>query len=181
MTDHKRWRHYRTEYGDWTLIEEGTDPVRYLLPHPSVFDPTWQVYPYDLSLPEVMVQSDGEENVHLEGIKSTRITPAPYESERWWIYRGEWRQNPARRMSWDREGIHALKGLAMGSTLLINLTGVPLWAILAAVTLMTYVFLRYEETEEAEIDDRAYRDINGWMMGFGPSAIGSLIAIGFLT
>lgn len=162
--------HYKSEYGDWHFITEGEDPVRVSISNSL-----------GLTLDAKLGPAETYRLSHLfNSYPSTRISPPPYESERFWIQNGEWRQNPARKMSWDREGIHAAKGAAIGASLLFNLIGIPLLPILALIAILAYVFIRYEETEESEIDDRAYRDIGGWLIGFMPAAFGSLLLIGLL-
>ena len=176
-----KWRHYRTEYGDWHLISEGENPQRFNLPDPRQFNREWAVYPFDLRLSDIsVVDANGEMKPWPEDVVSERITPPAYESTRFWIYHGEWRQNPARKWSVDREGIHAIEGAVMGALVLLNLVGIPLWAIGGLIGFALWSFLRYEETEEAEIDDRAYRDIFGWRLGFIPTAIASLGILAWL-
>ena len=177
----KTWHHYRSEQGDWYLTWEGEGADHVLMPAP---DSSEWVYPLRIDRETSPWQRQSiyhAEDWPEDFDSSARITAPDYESSRFWIENGEWRQSPQRGWQWDRQGAHALKGAALGAANLIHLTGVPLWAILAVVALGLHAFLRYEETEEDEIDDRAYRDIGGWLVGYLPTALGSLAVVGWLT
>ena len=110
-----------------------------------------------------------------------------YVPEKSWFFRGKyWREDPPRSWATDREGIHFVMGLGMILPIPLLLMfiawglgrlvdgagGMPAhyyWAIMAAwavaFVVVTHVFLRYEETEDDDIHDRAYRDIGGYMVG----------------
>ena len=82
---------------------------------------------------------------------------------------GQWRLDPVRKMSWDREGIHFLLGLFVWS---LPFACLPfgdifgLWALTAIVaTVATVLFIVYEISEGWRIYDWAYRDVGGYLVG----------------
>ena len=80
-----------------------------------------------------------------------------------------WRRAPARKLRWDREGIHALFGVP-GGALLVALAYVggtsadvaPILLGLGIVGIVSWLFIQYEVRESAKISDFAYRDILGY-------------------
>ena len=51
------------------------------------------------------------------------------------------------------------------------------WQLVALVPMLTYVFLRYEETEDDRINDHAYVDIGGFLIGASVGAVGWAVAL----
>ena len=88
----------------------------------------------------------------------------------------KWRRHPMREFSLDRQGIHLIGGglTAAGMWLFDGLELVGFWGI------VTWLFLRYEETEEQVIGDDAYVDIGGWFIGFAVAAAGFAAAMRWL-
>ena len=79
---------------------------------------------------------------------------------------GQWRLDPVRG-GLKRHYMHLVLGAFVGLWTLGVVLGEADWAhVLCAQAITTYLFLRYEETEDADIKDQAYRDIGGYLTGF---------------
>ena len=89
---------------------------------------------------------------------------------------GQRRLPAAHKWLFDRQGIHCLVGL-----LYATLIGVgwwfDVWELVALCIIGSYVFLRYEETEDKSINDHAYIDIGGYLVGFTIGGVGIAIAV----
>ena len=132
-------RYYKDrEYDQWCVISVGKKPVR-----------DWN---------EDSPGRLGREN---------RITSPPDGDPAWWYTGKRWRLEPARKMSWDREGIHAAFGLLLGCLLALALhTGIGVETVLRITAISVVLFLAYEITEGLRLRDWAYRDIGGFMVGW---------------
>ena len=93
-----------------------------------------------------------------------------------------WRKPPARKMRWDREGIHFVLGLFVGAILVAGRRGVvPLPFAITVVAVWAFLFVVYEISEGWRIKDMAYRDVGAALSGFLVSAgsdVGSEYFIG---
>lgn len=100
-----------------------------------------------------------------------RINPPPNQNPEWYIGDGlQWRKEPVRRPGFMREWLHGIVGAVTGGIPFVPLWLAPqVWPLVVFGALFTalgvWLFIRYEETEEAEIKDWAYRDIGGYMNG----------------
>lgn len=89
---------------------------------------------------------------------------------------GQWRLPAAHKWTFGRQGQHALLGLIPAGWLqvatMVNSVSALLVASLATA-IVTYTFIKYEWTEDERINDHAYVDIGGYLVGFivGTSAI----------
>lgn len=83
---------------------------------------------------------------------------------------GQKRLPAAHNWHWDRQGIHAALGFGFGLTLFLH------W-ILPLV--LSYLFVNYERSEDENINDFAYVDIAGFLIGFSLSAITTGLIIAF--
>lgn len=141
-------RYYQDpEYGDWVVITAGKNPLRTWYSDLAMLKGNWP----DLN-------------------RSHRIPKPPNSSPANWWNGKYWRQEPARRWAWDREGIHAVKGAINGLpvALALWLFADP-WVVFAMLALSALFFVRflaYEVTESNRIRDRAYRDLAGEMIAF---------------
>ena len=138
-------RYYKDrEYGDWVAVIVGKHPLR-----------TWYTDSYDLKRdwPDLT--------------RAHRITSPPDGDPAWWYTGKRWRLEPARKMTWDREGIHAAFGLMMGVLLALALhSGKGIETALSVNAIAFVLFLSYEITEGLRLKDWAYRDIGGAMAGW---------------
>ena len=80
-------------------------------------------------------------------------------------YWGQQRLSAKLPWRWDRQGQHAVAGflltlLMFGSALFIPPVIAGLWLLA-----LTYAFIQYEVTETEDINDWAWPDIKGWMIG----------------
>ena len=134
-------------YGDWIIIPKGKNPVREF---------TYFTEEKYLLSSTSMTKRD-------------RIPPPPKSSYSLWWNGKYWREEPARTMAWDREGIHAGKGLLNGSpvALALVLGFIPgIWVAMALSALFFGRFAIYELSEDSDIRDRPYRDFAGEMVAF---------------
>ena len=134
------WGYYQDrDYGDWIAITAGKNPKRTWLP------------------------GNPDEQIEM------RIPPPPSSAQAYWWNGKHWRQEPQRGISWDRQGIHALKGILVGFpvALALWLDFLPgIWVSLVVSALIYRRFEVYETTEDAAIRDRSYKDFAGEMIGF---------------
>ena len=140
-------RYYRdSEYGDWVIVTEGKNPLRQY---------------------GIICDEDFFLGTRPDLGKEDRISSPPNGNPDWWFTGRAWRREPARKMSLDREGIHAAKGLLMGlmvgAALIVD---AGIWVALAISALVWIRFLAYEVTEGMRIRDWAYRDLGGELIGF---------------
>ena len=77
---------------------------------------------------------------------------------------GQRRLPAAHKWLFDRQGIHCLIGML--NTALIGVGWwFGSWEVVALCLVSVYVFLRYEESEDKTINDHAYIDIGGYLVG----------------
>ena len=98
----------------------------------------------------------------------TRINPPPDSGPAWWWTGKQWRKNPPRKPSIDREGIHLLIGLFFAALPWIAQDfgfTLAFWGLMAVQGMAIVLFLAYEITEGWRIKDWAYRDIGGFFIG----------------
>ena len=115
-------------------------------------------------------------------VKYERIPPPPDVSSTWYFDGNRyWRKEPARKPSLWREGIHALVPFPNVVLAFLAFWLMPAaWPLVAFAALFSFigawVFIRYEETEEKVIRDRAYRDLGGYKTGLAVSSALCLLA-----
>ena len=87
----------------------------------------------------------------------------------------KWRRPAARKFMVDRQGIHIVLGAVVALPLVLLGVAEKFWlddvgpialGWIWAATVVTHLFLRYEEVEAKEISDDAYIDIGGFLGGF---------------
>lgn len=111
-----------------------------------------------------------------------RTNPPPNHNPAWYIGAAlQWRKEPVRRLGFMREWLHAAVGFATGVIPFIPLWLAPqVWPLVVFGGLFTalgvHLFLRYEEVEEIEIKDWAYRDIGGYANGLAIASGGCAVA-----
>ena len=136
-----------------------------------------------------------------EAQRPERIGSPPTSNPNWYWNGKHWRMEPSRGLSFWREGMHGILGALVGLMLALSVSPalvswyarieitLTMWGAIGGVVitavsvaaLITWLFLRYEETEEAEIRDWAYRDIGGYMAGI--TMVGMLsvaVMVGFI-
>ena len=98
--------------------------------------------------------------------KKTAPFAAPPSGNKNWFRGsfGQWRLPAAHKWQFGRQGIHALLGAWVGGLLLAGIF--THWGLIAAATVITWLFCRYEVVEDARIRDFAYVDIGGYLVGF---------------
>ena len=142
------YRYYKDkEYRDWILITEGTKPER--------------TYFKDfITLARSVDLTDVE-----------RINSPDDSNPEWYIDEKtrHWRREPPRKPSLMREIIHIVPGAFTGALLWV---GSP--EFIAAAVILLIGFLAYEITEGFRIKDLAYRDIHGFLFGFGAVMLAKL-------
>ena len=92
-------------------------------------------------------------------------------------YKGYWGQkrlSAALPWRWDRQGQHGLVGFAItlaafAVALVVDPVFVGLWFVA-----LVYAFIQYEVTETGDINDWAWPDIYGWMLGTVAAAPGGI-------
>ena len=106
-----------------------------------------------------------------------RINPPRDSNPNWWWTGEGWRKEPHRGFSIDREGIHAVYGGLVGALpwatgIVALVAGASLLVVFLAVltgAVISYsfdqVFTFYEDTEDDDLADRAYRDVAGYQVG----------------
>ena len=99
-------------------------------------------------------------------------------------YTGRRRRKAWKTWVWDRQGTHAGFGGVIGLTWLVPLLAGNIWLILALIasvavfqTIATVVFLTYEITEGWRIQDQAYVDIGGFLLGYCLSSVPVIILL----
>lgn len=90
---------------------------------------------------------------------------------------GQIRLPAVHKWAFDRQGIHAILGLLIGSILPLTYATNPdfLLEAVGVVAILTYIFINYERSENVSINDYAYVDINGYFIGMVPP-VAALIA-----
>ena len=85
----------------------------------------------------------------------------------WYEGRAGQRRRKPRPFYWDRAGIHAAFGLFVAACLCWTaaLSFEALYAGLALAALVTFVFWRYEVSEDDAVNDERYSDIGGYLVG----------------
>ena len=105
-----------------------------------------------------------EMNEWLAAPRSPKAAP-PSGNKNWFRGSfGQWRLPAAHKWQFGRQGIHALLGAWVGGLLLAGIF--THWGLIAAATVITWLFCRYEVVEDARIRDFAYVDIGGYLVGF---------------
>ena len=90
---------------------------------------------------------------------------------------GQRRLPAASKWLFDRQGIHCIIGLVYSAFIGIA-WWFDAWELIALCAIGSYVFLRYEETEDRVINDYAYVDIGGFLLGLTLGGIGiAVIAV----
>ena len=96
------------------------------------------------------------------------------------VYRGragQLRRKP-RAFYWDRAGIHAIVGAAVAGSVIGAAIGSRMhvaFLAFAAACLITFVFWRYEVSEDEAVNDERYSDIGGYLVGLFPMLPGLAI------
>ena len=88
---------------------------------------------------------------------------------------GQRRLPAAHKWLFDRQGIHCLVGLLYAALIGIG-WWFDVWELVVLCVVGAYVFLRYEETEDESINDYAYVDIGGFLVGLSVGGVGLAIA-----
>ena len=113
------------------------------------------------------------------------INPPPDDNPSWFISPDSltWRR-AATHGGLQRFWMHAALGLFVGAIpptawwfVHMSLTTVAL----VGAALVTWCFLRYEETEGQRIRDHAYRDIGGYLNGLVVGGLGGVLVVGILS
>ena len=88
---------------------------------------------------------------------------------------GQRRLPAAHKWLFDRQGVHCLIGLLYAALIGVG-WWLGVWELVALVIVGGYVFLRYEETEDKVINDHAYVDIGGFLVGLTLGGVGLAVA-----
>ena len=178
----KHWYYRDPDYGDayapWVVITEGTNPTR-----------RWQTCePSELRChcEHVTCFVFGSPTIDIG--RDCRINPPDDSNPDWWFTGRQWRKEPPRKPSVDREIMHAIPGVLVGALpwpFLVIALGMDnvhpaVWAVvgvLAVVEVLWFArFLAYEVTEGLRIKDWAFRDLAGEKIGWLTSTLGGTAA-----
>ena len=83
----------------------------------------------------------------------------------------------------DRQVAHIPVGLIISwlvSLWPLDLSGAVLWGARLTAILLFAGFILYEVTEDQEINDQAYRDIQGFVIGLGVGAVVQVLLTAFV-
>ena len=83
----------------------------------------------------------------------------------------------------DRQVAHIPVGLAISWLVFLwplDLSGAVLWGARLTAILLFAGFILYEITEDQEINDQAYRDIQGFVIGLGVGAVAQVLLTAFV-
>lgn len=100
-------------------------------------------------------------------VDGERYDPHEPADEGWYEGRAGQRRRKPRPFYWDRAGIHAAFGLFVAACLMA-VAWVDAEALLEGIliaALVTFVFWRYEVSEDAAVNDERYSDIGGYLVG----------------
>ena len=89
---------------------------------------------------------------------------------------GQLRLPAAHKWLFDRQGVHCLIGLLYAALIGVG-WWFGVWELVAICLAGTFVFLRYEETEDKVINDHAYVDIGGFLVGLTLGGVGLAVAV----
>ena len=89
---------------------------------------------------------------------------------------GQRRLPAAHKWLLDRQGIHCVIGLLYAALMGVG-WWFGVWELVALCIVSTYVFLRYEESEDKAINDYAYIDIGGYLVGLTIGGVGLAIMV----
>ena len=88
---------------------------------------------------------------------------------------GQLRLPAAHKWFFDRQGKHCLIGLLYAALIGVG-WWFGMWELVVLSVAGSYVFLRYEETEDKVINDHAYVDIGGFLVGLTFGGVGLAVA-----
>lgn len=80
-------------------------------------------------------------------------------------YYGQERLSAKLPWKWDRQGQHAIVGAIVTLAAVLGALVVPPVFMGMLYVAFTYVFVQYEVTETEDINDWAWPDLKGWMIG----------------